>query len=584
MARRSWTMSTEPQYSVSRGKLLAGASCSHSEGSSCAGATLSERRSARCGIEDGRLASRSGGIASAPVVVDLCLGAWRAREAAFQLCLQCGLTLDSIDGAGVSNGTWNSRGVNVEARGDALISAAYRDGRNLAAALAGGEVRVLPPKFGAAWRPENEWIFHYLSLAGVALICEGDPPPFRHAPDVPWFVEGPIAIGTGGPNAAEVTPDQRRLLRFFPGLLPEVLVVALGFSAGVLPGLPTVAPGFRFIPPRWRDQAPGTASAEINGLARRAVFDDGLYAFVQVFGSNLFIDATALARLGFRQFLAGSSHLALDLLARARSGAREPKAAALCDLHTQGIRIFEHRFEEVAAMAAPSPKLPLALQLELRRMKGWGEIMLGRVDSAIDNLRACLDALDQGRPLTEEDIYLINIYALSRYRAGDIAGALALEDQIERCLLAKATPDFRLVFVNAINQARLHRALGNRENYASCLERAFATSDGARSWSEIVQLNVMRADSLAQTDWAEVRGYLLRAALAWLALPAPESSNTYWSSKLAIKITILLKAMDENTLIIYLNGDNGTMLRAARWARRTKWRSLTASPCPSRSR
>src|ERR1700686_510238 len=113
-------------------------------------------------------------------MVDLSLGAWRAREAAFQLAAETGVELaplfaDDPDRGFVSLAV---RSIDVAARGDPLVMTAFGDAARIGPALPGGGViAVLAPGHGLPIRAENEWFFTFLRRHGLSVALIGDDVP-----------------------------------------------------------------------------------------------------------------------------------------------------------------------------------------------------------------------------------------------------------------------------------------------------------------------------------------------------------------------------------------------------------------------
>ncbi len=104
--------------------------------------------------------------------VDLTLGAWRPREAAFQLAASLDLALppgdDSFSAAGLA-------AVHAEGAGDPLIMTAWQDAALIAPQLPGGStVAVLAPRWNLPFRVENEWFFFFLRRYGLSITLIGD--------------------------------------------------------------------------------------------------------------------------------------------------------------------------------------------------------------------------------------------------------------------------------------------------------------------------------------------------------------------------------------------------------------------------
>jgi hypothetical protein len=121
-------------------------------------------------------------------------------------------------------------------------------------------------------------------------------------------------------------------------------------------------------------------------------------------------------------------------------------------------------------------------------------------------------------------LYLMNISALNLVNRGDLEGALRIEKEIEAESSAFTDRDYRFEYVNSINLARLYRRRNQFDLADEYYQRAFSTTCGARTESDLVYTNVCRA----RLDTARGRTFdafhaWLRAALHWLASDVPEA-------------------------------------------------------------
>lgn len=422
---------------------------------------------------------------------DLTMGAWSAGHAASEIAAQLGIVLAASDeGAGANT---INRNVDREARGDGTLMAAFDAAQRIAAAMpAGGSIMVIRPRFGLPLRRDNRALLRYLKLLGVAVHCVPRAASFGVAPDLP------------------------ELVRIHPGLIEPRVLAAMGVAADH-GALIRTNDGRFCVSPSARDVDPRGKPIMVDRLAAFEVGDARLFAYCQYLGSPLFVDSLRLVATA-QTMVQPAADLALDLAAKARACARTMLEIAQCDLQLQGIRIFLHQFDAVAAVPDPSLRLPETLRRELFMMRGWGKVMTGDIDEA----ERCFA---QGG-VSEADVnglYGRNIAALARFQAGDIVGARAIEDGIAAELMEQDDPDPQLCFVNALNLGRLARAAGDCGYYRAAVARAFATSDNVRSVSEIIQLNWLEGEALAESDAARARLSWLRCGFAWLALQPPEA-------------------------------------------------------------
>ena len=422
---------------------------------------------------------------------DLAMGAWSVGHAAHEIATQLGVDLAGPDDGADANII--NRNVDREARGDGTLIASFDAARRIAAAMPkDGSIIVVRPRFGLPLRTDNRALLRYLVQLGIDVRCT------------------PRA---GTPHDATDLPE---LVRAHPGLIEPRILAAIGVAEDH-PALTRTVDGRFLVDPAARDVNPRRKSMLIDRLAAFEAGDARLFAYCQCLGSPLFVESPRLAAAA-QAMVQHAADLALALAAKARACARTTLEIAQCDLQLQGIRIFLHQFDVVAAMPDPSHRLPEPLRRELFTMRGWGKVMTGDVGEA----ERCFS---QGGDVEADTngLYGRNIAALARFRARDIVGARAIEEAIASDLLAEDDPDPQLCFVNALNLGRLGRAAGDCDYYRAAVARAFATSDNVRSVSEIIQLNWLESDALQAYDPARARLSCLRCAFAWLALEPPEA-------------------------------------------------------------
>jgi len=426
-------------------------------------------------------------------LVDLTLGAWRAREAAFQLAAQWRVRLaasiddgtdDRVrepsgpepllakrqgqrgDGAGTARPDLlglDSREIDVAARGDALVMAAFDDAARLAPALPGaGLVAVLAPRYGLPLRSENEWFFIFLRRHGLAIALVGA--------DVPTALgKSPFERRRGltPPEVPAATsalsPEQRRILRFFPGLLPKPLAERLQLDPQAL-GLVPAGDTHFLIPPSWRDRDPRTAARDLDAMSSVDTADDGLRALAEMFCTTYFAEAQTLVVLSRKAEQAGSIDIARELAERARLVVRQPDDVVIA---------------------------------ETRRVEGSE-----RLDA--DDLRLLADAAE------------------ARRATGDIGGAFTLAANIESALSRDPRHDRRIAFAAALTLAHIHRLRGDIRDYRAAVARAYATSRGGRTLHDVIEMNVWETLGDRDPQTPLVRLAWLRAGLAWLAIEPSE--------------------------------------------------------------
>jgi len=478
---------------------------------------------------DGLLAALDERGVVSPVVADLTLGAWRGQELARTCFAQLGiewplrdeqpddgelaapwiaaLNGKTVDGRAAASaiGDW----IDSEGRGNASALAALMLAEHLLGALGERSLSlvVLAPRFGLPWQTENFALLRFLAYGARAVdrvIVVGQEE-----------VTGLSARWSDAPSAAP-RPQPTGLAALVPGALDAETAQALQAAGHPLEG------GFSLVPPEWRQPPTATSRLQHDQLAAAPV-DSWLRAYAFVHGNNYFVDPWFLCREANSRLAEGGGEIALLLMERAANCARSPADRATLLALTQGFRIALLRYQEVTTAPDPSPTLPPFLRGAMLMTKGWGLVMSGEAERAEPYMQGARELLGPVLGCNRQFLYLLNISALNRVRLGDIAGALTIENQIEAASATLEDRDNRLDYVNFINLARLHRLRDDLDLAERYYERAFATTAGARTESDLVYTNVC----MARLDTARGRAHAaflawLRASMHWLASDLPE--------------------------------------------------------------
>lgn len=437
---------------------------------------------------------------------DLSLGSWRAHGLAFDTARQLGIVLDRTPPAAPLNGFAYAdvidRQIDGEAQGDTGAFVAHAHAARLAHE-GPFTLFVIPPRFGAAWEREDALFILFLGRLGAARVVllptddEISLPGGCHADRIGAFDGEPLAA-------------TRALDALVPGLVTNGSDYALPLAGGL-----------HLIAPELRRDPRSVDRLELDRLAVTMTDDEDVVAFAQFHGNTLFVDADLLARRASAAFEAGAAGIAARLLERAAAcagGIR--KAAMLCQL--QGMRIAAGRFDDAIAIDEPSPSFPAAIRSFLFEARGWGLVMCGHPQEAAEAIEQA-QGLRGDAPPDRELLYLLNILALCRFRSGNLEGALELERAIER-EAAALSASWPLRYVNAINQARIHRRRGDLDAAWRAYEKAFATTLGARSDGDAIYTNICFAGLAAARGMAgEAFAYRMRAALHFCACEVPEA-------------------------------------------------------------
>ncbi len=486
---------------------------------------------------DGLLTALTASSVVDPAIADLSIGTWRSHEVARSCFAQLGLPWPLPDPplgdqrklraawmdaeapgdrepheAGSSIGDW----IDAEGRGDAATLSAV----TLAEALFGGlgdrplALVVIAPRFGSRWRTEDAAFLRFLAqgarLSDSLLLATDDAEP-------PAVLPG-LEISWRDVPRAGVRPRPGGLAPLVPGAVDVETAQALDVVGHPLPE------GWTLVPPEWRTPRDPAARLDYDRLGTSSAISPGLRAFAQLHGNNHFVDPWLLCAEANRRLAEGGHDLALELLERAVACARSLADRAALQSLLQGFRIALMRFGEAVAAPDPSPGVYAPLRGVLLMTKGWGLVMSGesaRAEPYMHEARELLLPRFSGRL---EYLYLLNISALGRVNLGDLEGALRLEREIEAALAARDERDGRLAYVNSINIARLLRRRGDLTAAATYYERAFDTTLGTRTESDLVYTNVCVARLNEDRNRPfDAYSAWLRAALHWLAADVPEA-------------------------------------------------------------
>ena len=491
----------------------------------------------RASTLEGLLAALSQRDVREPIVADLSLGEWRGQELARQCFAQLGIAWPhplpappsdnfstgwingaapdkSIfgDAAADTIGNW----VDSEGRGDTAARGALALAEEFIGRLDGQSLilLVLIPRFGVPWQPESAAFLRYLAHATRPmdrLILVGD-----EQSDVSQHA-GTAVLWSDAP-ATEPRPQPPGLGFLVPGAVDRTTKMKLGTAAGH-----TLRDGSTLIPMEWRRPPAATPRLEFDRLAASSV-EPWLRAFAQIYGNNYFVDPWFLFAEARSRLREGGHGIALQLMERAATCARSASDRAVLQAVAQGFRIALMRYED--AIAAPDPSVALApvLRGALMMTKGWGMVMTRRAHQAEPYMQAARDLLGPTLHRNRQFLYLLNISALNRLNLGDFDGAMAMEKEIEAKLYEHEIRDYHLCYINSINLARLYRLASDFDLSAAYYDRAFGTTAGARTESDLVYANVCMARLHGACGrFLNAFQAWLRASLHWLSSDVPEA-------------------------------------------------------------
>lgn len=444
------------------------------------------------------------------IASDLSLGAWRGHWIGHELTTQLGIDLPadkrpvpgSVQEAAIAVNRTVAQLIDIETEGDRSVLIAHQTASAISAGCVEhgiGRILILCPKWTEDWMREDLWLLRFLNRteAGfdVALVLTGEaePPPLPLIwEDIPETEAAPaelLCIGTDAPGLAQTAEH-----------------------GAAVNGI-EIFDGWALILPEARGDAAPPASDSPAWLA----------AYHQ---TRLPVHERDIETLSFgasRCFAEGGYRQAVRLLEAAEAAAVDPTTAARIASFAQSMRIACLDFAAASALPDPGETLPEDLRRDLSATKAWGLVMSGHPDRA-DPLFAHVLALSFPAAQDPLWLYLKNISALAKFRMGRFEEAFEIEHEIERDLACFDRPDWHLKYINSINLARLHRASQSLEQAEHYYRQAFAINVGLRSDSDQIYLNICQA-SLDEAMQKPARAFIawLRAALHWLAMPAPEA-------------------------------------------------------------
>jgi hypothetical protein len=474
------------------------------------------------------------------VATDLSLGSARGFQAPRELCAQLGIAIDinvfgrRIDlasDAAQQVAAW----VDAEGRGASVIATAHDLADRVAAAASLLErtvILVLLPRFQDTLAAEDGWFLYFLAAAceqGAQTLLFLQAP--GAAPTLPPGLQARAAIPAGAGAAGAAPAPAGDLLAFFPGVLADIDLVRLA-EIGQLRGgaCLQLEGGYYLVGPEHRIDIAAADDASLLALQQYADEAGWLQAFALFHrcrrGVNLAeaehrtLVAQAWSRAG-----EGGLALAEAYLQQAAEEARRRRSPLYgrIVLDLQSLRIAAQRFEAAADCALDDALCAAALASDLHLTRAWGQIMCGRAAEA-EHSFARADPLALGTARSAIDLYLLNIFALSEFRAGRIDSALSIEQGIARRLAVLPAPNYHLQYINHFNLARLFRAVGDEGQCRHHLAQVFFTTDGLRTEGDAVYFN-MTLGSLCQKTGdaaAALRHYWL-ASVHLLAAGVPEA-------------------------------------------------------------
>lgn len=463
------------------------------------------------------------GWPSALLATDLTYGAWQAQHIASELARQLQHPLPAPPASGptpssLAYGDLVGRGIDAEAAGDKALINAVDALTHLSSALA-----ALPPHTIVVVLPRTTYTFGADNAAFLYLLAQWLETESAHKlllldtdsshpqpGDGFWHV----TYLAGAEQALAKPAPLNHLLAYTPSLLGDESYQLAPRPSARADAWVTLPGGQHLLKPEYRPTTIPPADMPPNPL-----FGRPLLAFWQY---NHQPDS-ALMGQAWQLFGAGCADIAIKLAMRCVAAAQLPIMCGVLLAQLQGMRIATMRFADAAAEAEPAAALPTGIRSFLHQAIGWGLAMTNRLPDAKRQF-ALASAYQEPTIAPLEKAYFDNIQAFLHYRMGDADQAFRLEKGIEALHQTVTDEDFRLTYINSINQARLYKSVCDLVNAEAYYERAFATTLGNRSESDLVYVHVCRA--LLRHDQNEPEACFrewVQAALHWAAATYPEA-------------------------------------------------------------
>jgi tetratricopeptide (TPR) repeat protein len=460
------------------------------------------------------------------IFADLSLGAWKIHQVASEFCMQMGITASFKNVQNLPSlqtfpcyADIIGAGVDAEATGDRAITTALSLATQIAIELQELPPQlflVISPRFDLAWELENIRFLEFLHSA----LAQSDSQLIVICTDAITF-NLPINWSVHWLNQPETSPvsTSSGLLRLIPG------IVDLDTTMNIPDQITSLAllKNHLLIPPELRQDPQQASRFDYDALGVVTTTGDWLEAYTQVMGNTFYIEPSFLCTQAWKSFAAGSFSLAFRLMERAVFASRQPQQQGVLQSQLQGMRIALQHFSEVSKSNDPSPAIPLQMQGFLWQAKAWGLVMTHSNTTATMYLQKAQQCLGL-RKNDQEFLYLLNISALNQFRLGNLDQALQMEQEIEFQMSQLNKPEYRLIYINSLNLARIYRQQEQFDLANIYYQKAFATTLGAKTESDLIYFNICLAQlntlrnlpSDAFFSW-------LRASLYWVSSSIPEA-------------------------------------------------------------
>ena len=463
----------------------------------------------------------TGRLTETCVFGDLSLGAWKGHWLIVELSRQLGLNYDAqiqpaIGYSVAANAQADiiSNLIDNESEGDVNISKAYQECKRLIEAMVSHKLKwviIMPPQEGYHWENEDlqmiYFLHHGLMATEIRLLLLWTPG--CHAP-ASWelsFQNQPQKVTSRG----QCCP--------VPGLIAPEVAAALNY---ITPSFCLQMPcGYWVIPPTMRvSSGQGEDLSEMENIL--ADYPE-LQSKIILEDRGIATDLELLQAESIKRFSEGGYGIALRILSHTRPLVQSALQLAIVTSLMQNIRIALLYFEQAAAETWNEASIPEFHQAFLLQTKAWGLVMTGKPKLA-EPLFERARGLFPRNELPRTYLYLLNISALNQLKLGRIENAFAFEKEIDERLSEMEFTDWHVLYINAINQARLYKKV---EDYSTSLTyylKAFDVNRNLKTESDLLYTNLclaqleglMGREEQALLSW-------IRVCIHWLSNELPEA-------------------------------------------------------------
>lgn len=474
-----------------------------------------------------------------PVVADITQGQWRGDDIAIDLCSQLSIDYNTciqdtkrgrMQTSSLSLGAIVGMGVDSEAKGDQAIRSSYILANIVANKIINlRSIIILIDKTTTNWSKSN---YYFLYFLGSILKLNNNPiffvslgPVFTNLL-IDWKVEWKNCPVIPLKKKNDVT-IQTSSINLVPGIITSESLIEIAPSKKELDQTTLPLGQCYLIRPEYRPNISSINKLDFDKLASIVNKNKVIKAYAQYHGNNFFMENELLVSVAWELYLKGGSSLSQGYMLKALSCSTDTITHSIILVQLQGMRIGSNDFIAASEESDPSLYLPQNIQSLLFFLKAWGLVMVGKNNLA-DYCFEKSTSLDGYKKDMVEECYEHNIQALNQLRIGNFDNALLKEQLIEKKIKKKFNEtgeiDYRLVYINKINTARLLRRSNDISSSEAYYNQAFYTTFGNQTDNDFIYKEVclarLKSDKQKYDESLEL---WLNAALYWISSEVPEA-------------------------------------------------------------